>query len=50
MGDNRGFALAKVCEYFYFAEKHKNDQNPPEFEVEPDMAFFMLEAADFLEA
>ncbi|KAI5806714.1 BTB/POZ protein [Peziza echinospora] len=44
-----GVVLEKVCEYFYYNEKYKDSRNVPEMELPPELAFSLLEIADYLE-
>lgn len=44
-----GIVLEKVCEYFYYNEKYKGQVNVPEMELPPELAFSLLEVADYLE-
>ncbi|KAF8477411.1 BTB/POZ protein [Kalaharituber pfeilii] len=44
-----GIILEKVCEYFYYHEKYKDCRDVPEMEIPPELAFSLLEVADYLE-
>ncbi|KAF8435560.1 BTB/POZ protein [Terfezia claveryi] len=44
-----GIVLEKVCEYFYYNEKYKGQTNVPEMELPAELAFSLLEVADYLE-
>jgi len=44
-----GIVLEKVCEYFYYNEKYKGQANVPEMDLPAELAFSLLEVADYLE-
>ena len=42
--------LEKVIQYMYYKIKHcRGHQPPPEFEIEPEMALYLLMAANYLD-
>jgi len=43
-----GVVLEKVCEYFYYNEKHKNAKDVSDMEIPPELCLELLMAADFL--
>lgn len=45
-----GILLEKVCEYFYYAERYRNELIVPPMDIPPELAFSLLEVADYLEA
>jgi hypothetical protein len=40
--------LEKVCEYFYYNEKHKNSKDVPDIDVPAELCLELLMAADYL--
>lgn len=44
-----GVVLEKVCEYFYFNEKSKEEKDVPDMEIPPELCLELLMAADFLQ-
>jgi len=45
---NSGVVLEKVCEYFYYNEKNKNQKDVPDMEIPPELCLELLMAADYL--
>ncbi|KAF2088737.1 putative transcriptional elongation regulator Elc1/Elongin C [Saccharata proteae CBS 121410] len=45
-----GVVLEKVCEYFYYHEKHKEAKDVPDMDIPPELCLELLMAADFLNA
>lgn len=43
-----GVLLEKVCEYFYYNEKHKGARDVPDMEIPADMCLQLLMVADYL--
>lgn len=43
-----GIVLEKVCEYLYYAEKHRDAKDVPDMELPPELCLELLMAADFL--
>ena len=43
-----GVVLEKVCEYFYYNEKHKNSKDVPDIDVPAELCLELLMAADYL--
>ncbi|KAF2842143.1 putative transcriptional elongation regulator Elc1/Elongin C [Patellaria atrata CBS 101060] len=43
-----GVVLEKVCEYFYYNEKHKDAKDVPDMEIPPELCLELLMAADYL--
>ncbi|KAH0541287.1 hypothetical protein FGG08_004211 [Glutinoglossum americanum] len=43
-----GVVLEKVCEYFYFHEKHKDSKDAPDMDFPPELCLELLMAADYL--
>jgi len=43
-----GLVLEKVCEYFYYNEKHKNSKDVPDIDVPAELCLELLMAADYL--
>ena len=42
--------LEKVIQYMYYKIKHcRGHQPPPEFEIEPEMALYLLMVANYLD-
>ena len=46
--ENSGLVLEKVCEYFYYNEKHKNSKDVPDIDVPAELCLELLMAADYL--
>ncbi|KAJ5127945.1 Elongin-C [Penicillium atrosanguineum] len=44
-----GVVLEKVCEYFLYNEKHKDQTNVPDMDVPPELCLELLMAADYLD-
>ncbi|KAJ6129171.1 transcriptional elongation regulator (Elongin C) [Penicillium capsulatum] len=44
-----GIILEKVCEYFLYNEKHKNQANVADMDIPPEMCLELLMAADYLD-
>lgn len=44
-----GVVLEKVCEYFLYNEKHKDQANVPDMDVPPELCLELLMAADYLD-
>ncbi|KAJ5965083.1 uncharacterized protein N7479_004959 [Penicillium vulpinum] len=45
----RGAVLEKVCEYFCYNEKHKDQVNVPDMDIPPELCLELLMAADYLD-
>ncbi|KAI9732130.1 MAG: hypothetical protein M1834_004226 [Cirrosporium novae-zelandiae] len=45
-----GVVLEKVCEYFYYNEKYKNQQSVPDMNIPPELCLELLLAADYLDS
>jgi transcription elongation factor B subunit 1 len=43
-----GVVLEKVCEYFYYNEKNKDQKDVPDMEIPPELCLELLMAADYL--
>jgi transcription elongation factor B subunit 1 len=43
-----GLVLEKVCEYFYYNEKHKNSKDVPDIDIPAELCLELLMAADYL--
>jgi len=43
-----GLVLEKVCEYFYYFEKHQDAKDVPEMDIPPELCLELLMAADYL--
>lgn len=43
-----GVVLEKVCEYFYYNEKYKDQKDVPDMEIPPELCLELLMAADYL--
>lgn len=43
-----GVVLEKVCEYFYYNEKYKDQKDVPEMDIPPELCLELLMAADYL--
>lgn len=44
-----GVVLEKVCEYFCYHEKHKDQTNVPDMDIPPELCLELLMAADYLD-
>ena len=44
-----GIILEKVCEYFYYYLRYKDEKEVPKPKIEPELALSLLVAADFLD-
>lgn len=44
-----GLVLEKVCEYFYYNEKHKDAKDVPEMDLPTELCLELLMAADYLD-
>ncbi|KAL3433513.1 BTB/POZ protein [Aspergillus tetrazonus] len=44
-----GVVLEKVCEYFCYNEKNKNQANVPDMDIPPELCLELLMAADYLD-
>jgi transcription elongation factor B subunit 1 len=44
-----GIVLEKVCEYFMYNEKHKDQANVPDMEIPAELCLELLMAADYLD-
>ncbi|KAL4780986.1 BTB/POZ protein [Aspergillus varians] len=44
-----GMVLEKVCEYFCYNEKNKNQTNVPDMDIPPELCLELLMAADYLD-
>ncbi|KAI9821917.1 MAG: Transcription elongation factor B (SIII), polypeptide 1 (15kDa, elongin C) [Pycnora praestabilis] len=42
--------LEKVCEYFYYNEKHKDEKEVPDMEIPAELCLELLMAADYLDS
>lgn len=40
--------LEKVCEYFYYNEKHKDAKDVPDMDIPAELCLELLMAADYL--
>ncbi|KXS18007.1 POZ domain-containing protein [Gonapodya prolifera JEL478] len=48
--DIKAVVLERVCKYLYYRAKYQNHTGElPEFKIEPELAFEVLMAADFLD-
>ncbi|KAJ5200699.1 SKP1 component POZ [Penicillium cf. griseofulvum] len=45
-----GVVVEKICEYFCYNEKHKDQVNVPDMDIPPELCLELLMAADFLDA
>ncbi|RAK86305.1 transcriptional elongation regulator [Aspergillus costaricaensis CBS 115574] len=45
-----GIVLEKVCEYFCYNEKNKNQTYVPDMDIPPELCLELLMAADYLDA
>lgn len=46
--NHSGLVLEKVCEYFYYNEKHKNSKDVPDIDIPAELCLELLMAADYL--
>ncbi|KAL2849561.1 BTB/POZ protein [Aspergillus pseudoustus] len=44
-----GVVLEKVCEYFCYNDKNKNQTNVPDMDIPPELCLELLMAADYLD-
>jgi len=44
-----GIVLEKVCEYFCYNEKNKDQHNVPDMDIPPELCLELLMAADYLD-
>lgn len=44
-----GIVLEKVVEYFYYAEKHRDNTGVPDMDIPAELCLELLMAADFLD-
>jgi transcription elongation factor B subunit 1 len=44
-----GVVLEKVCEYFCYNEKHKDQTNVADMDIPPELCLELLMAADYLD-
>lgn len=44
-----GVVLEKVCEYFLYNERHKDQVNVPDMDIPPELCLELLMAADYLD-
>ena len=44
-----GLVLEKVCEYFYYNEKHKDAKDVPDMDIPTELSLELLIAADYLD-
>ncbi|KAL2870666.1 elongin C [Aspergillus lucknowensis] len=44
-----GVVLEKVCEYFCYNEKNKDQTNVPDMDIPPELCLELLMAADYLD-
>ncbi|KAJ5371372.1 Elongin-C [Penicillium cataractarum] len=44
-----GIVLEKVCEYFMYNEKHKDQANVADMEIQAELCLELLMAADYLD-
>lgn len=47
---NSGVVLEKVCEYFLYNEKNKEQSNVPDMEIPSELCLELLMAADYLDS
>ncbi|KAI5197872.1 hypothetical protein E4T39_07067 [Aureobasidium subglaciale] len=45
-----GMVLEKVCEYFYYNEKNRDNTGVPDLDIPPELCLELLMAADYLNA
>lgn len=43
-----GLVLEKVCEYFYYNEKHRDSKDVPDMDFPLELSLEILMAADYL--
>lgn len=41
--------LEKVCEYFYYNEKHKDSKDVPDMDIPAELCLELLMAADYFD-
>ncbi|OQE22655.1 hypothetical protein PENFLA_c012G08928 [Penicillium flavigenum] len=46
--DYSGIVVEKICEYFCYNEKHKDQVNVADMDIPPELCLELLMAADFL--
>lgn len=46
---NSGLVLEKVCEYFYYNEKHKDSKDVPDMDIPAELCLELLMAADYFD-
>ncbi|KAA8650932.1 elongin C [Aspergillus tanneri] len=44
-----GIVLEKVCEYFFYNLKNKDQSNVPDMDIPPELCLELLMAADYLD-
>lgn len=44
-----GIILEKVCEYFIYNERHKDQANVADMDIPPELCLELLMAADYLD-
>ncbi|CEL09461.1 Putative Elongin-C [Aspergillus calidoustus] len=44
-----GVVLERVCEYFCYNDKNKNQTNVPDMDIPPELCLELLMAADYLD-
>lgn len=44
-----GLVLEKVCEYFYYHEKHKDSKDVPDMDIPAELCLELLMAADYFD-
>ncbi|CAG7948033.1 unnamed protein product [Penicillium salamii] len=49
LDDMSGVVLEKVCEYFCYHEKYKDQTNVPDMDIPPELCLELLMAADYLD-
>ncbi|KAJ6099407.1 hypothetical protein PENARI_c004G00444 [Penicillium arizonense] len=49
LDDMTGVVLEKVCEYFCYNDKHKDQTNVPDMDIPPELCLELLMAADYLD-
>ena len=47
--DINGVVLEKVCEYFYYNEKNKDEKDVPDMDFPTELCLELLMAADYLD-
>lgn len=48
--NHSGIVLEKVCEYFCYNEKNKDQINVPDMDIPPELCLELLMAGDYLDA